>query len=250
MGESFELIDKYVVVDYLGSGAYGCVCAALDVSSGCTGGVPADYPPANPSGARTDTMVAIKKCKLIFQSRTLAKRTLREIRLLRHLSHPNIIDLKRVLMPRHAATFNDMYLVFEMMETDLASIIRSQQPLTDSHVRHFIMQLLQACEYLHQNCVVHRDIKPRNILVNGDCSLRLADFGLSRTHSKLQDSRTVAMTEYVTTRWYRAPEILVGWGLYGSPIDMWAVGCVLCELVGRRPIFPGGDSKTQYVCCG
>jgi mitogen-activated protein kinase 1/3 len=202
--------------------------------------MPADYPPE-----AQEKMVAIKKCKLIFQSRTLAKRTLREIRLLRHLQHPNIIALKRVLMPRHAATFNDMYLVFEMMETDLASIIRSQQPLTDSHVRHFIMQLLQACAYMHSNSVVHRDIKPRNVLVNGDCTLRLADFGLSRTHSKLQDTRTVAMTEYVTTRWYRAPEILVGWGIYGSAIDLWAVGCVLAELIGRAPLFPGGDSKTQ-----
>jgi len=192
------------------------------------------------------SVVAIKKCKSIFSSKTLAKRTLREARLLRLLNnHPNIIKLIRVLMPRYTTTFNALYLEFEMMETDLASIIRSAQTLTDEHVRHFSVQLLRACDFLHKNDIVHRDIKPRNILVNGDCTLRVADFGLARVHTPSDDANTVAMTAYVTTRWYRSPEILVGWGRYGAGIDMWAVGCVIVELVGRVPFFPGSDSKKQ-----
>ena len=230
-GESFELPETYSVVDYLGSGAYGCVAAANYTEHG---------------ESRVSRVVAIKKCKNIFSSRTLAKRTLREMRLLRVLSnHPNIIKLMLVLLPRYTTTFNSLYLVFEMMETDLASIIRSTQLLTDDHVRYFSVQLLRACDFLHQNHIVHRDIKPRNILVNGDCTLRLADFGLGRIHNPDDDSCTVPMTSYVTTRWYRAPEILVGWEHYDASIDMWAVGCVLAELVGRVPMFPGNDSKKQ-----
>jgi len=231
IGESFELPETFNVVDYLGSGAYGTVCAA-----GCSEMIENNEP----------CIVAIKKCKNIFSSKTLVKRTLREARLLRVLSnHPNIIKLIRVLMPRYTSTFNSLYLVFQMMETDLASIIRSAQQLTDEHVRYFSVQLLRACDFLHHNDIVHRDIKPRNILVNGDCTLRVADFGLGRVHTPNDDSNTVAMTAYVTTRWYRAPEILVGWGKYGVGIDMWAVGCVIAELVGRVPFFPGGDSKKQ-----
>ena len=135
------------------------------------------------------------------------------------------------------------------MESDLASIIRSSQPLNDRHIHYFISQLLSALQYLHVNNIVHRDIKPRNILVNSDCLLKLADFGLARYYNEnINDSKIMAMTEYVTTRWYRAPEILVGWQKYSSAIDIWAVGCIVAELIGRTPILPGCDSRSQIDC--
>jgi serine/threonine protein kinase len=139
MGEDFELPSKFKVVDFLGSGAYGVVCAVYDRNENC--------------------VVAIKKCKKIFQSRTLAKRTLREIRILRQLNHLNIVQIKSILEPRNLATFSELYIVFEIMETDLAQIIRSTQSLKDEHVQYFTYQLLCALEYLHAESIVHRDIK-------------------------------------------------------------------------------------------
>ena len=124
---------EYTVVDFLGQGAYGCVCAVRDSSS--------------------STLVAVKKCKSIFQSRTLAKRTLREVRLLRLLVHPNIVRLRKVIQPRFEKTFSSLYLVFDLMETDLASIIRSTQPLSDRHVQYFTLQLLRGCKHMHENMV-------------------------------------------------------------------------------------------------
>lgn len=121
-------------------------------------------------------------------------------------------------------------------------------------------------EYLHSLNIVHRDLKPRNLLVNGNCMLKVhshqyvtlhhvdtkrafdqvADFGLARIYDDISNNKTmVPMTEYVTTRWYRAPEILVGWSKYSAAVDMWAVGTILAELLGRSPIFPGGDSVMQ-----
>lgn len=130
MGEPFELeTGRFAVIDYLGSGAYGVVSAVEDRMQHC--------------------IVAIKKCKKIFTSRTLAKRTLREIRLLRHFNHENIIKLKTVLPPKDISLFSEMYLVFELMETDLAQIIRSPQKIQDQHVQFFTFQLLQAMQYLH-----------------------------------------------------------------------------------------------------
>ena len=139
MGESFDLSSKFKVVDYLGSGAYGMVCAVHDY--------------------KKNEVVAIKKCKKIFQSRTLAKRTLREMRLLRHFQHDNIVKLKTILKPEDMINFSDIYLVFELMDTDLAQVIRSSQPLKQQHIQYFMYQLLCAMEYLHSRNVVHRDIK-------------------------------------------------------------------------------------------
>lgn len=139
MGETFELETKYKVMDYLGAGAYGMVCAVQDTED--------------------SVVVAIKKCKKVFQSRTLAKRTLREMRLLRQFSHENIVKLKTILMPTDIRFYNDLYLVFEIMDTDLAQIIRSPQPLKEQHTQYFIYQLLRALEYLHSKNIVHRDIK-------------------------------------------------------------------------------------------
>eukprot|EP01035_Chromulina_nebulosa_P023690 gene23690-30722_t len=226
MGEAFELESpRYKVMDYLGSGAYGVVCAVQDNSD--------------------NAIVAIKKCKKIFQSRTLAKRTLREVRLLRHFNHENIVKLRTLLPPTNPFDFTELYLVFELMETDLAQVIRSPQSLKDQHVQYFAYQLIRALQYLHSENIVHRDIKPRNILVNSNCLLKLADFGLARIYKPGNDDTIVAITDYVTTRWYRAPEILVGWPCYTTAVDMWAVGCVISELIHRSPLFPGSDAMKQ-----
>ncbi|KAJ1405777.1 kinase-like domain-containing protein [Ochromonadaceae sp. CCMP2298] len=225
MGEIFELEPRYKVVDYLGSGAYGTVCAVRDSTA--------------------DHTVAIKKCKKIFSSRTLAKRTLREIRLLRMFSHENIVTLNSLLQPTDVTCFSDLYLVFEIMDTDLAQIIRSPQELKEQHVQYFAHQLLQALSYIHSKNIVHRDIKPRNILINADCSLKLADFGLARMYKNEGPERITAITDYVTTRWYRAPEVIVGWTSYTSAVDMWAVGCIVAELISRTPLFPGENTLKQ-----
>jgi serine/threonine protein kinase len=129
---------EYRLLEYLGSGAYGTVCSAQNLS--------------------TLEKIAIKKCKNVFKSRTIAKRTLREIRILRHLSHPNIIQLKG-LLPTSDPTNNDIFLLFELMDTDLSQIIRSPQDLCVDHVQYFMYQLFSAVAYLHEGNVVHRDIK-------------------------------------------------------------------------------------------
>ena len=138
-GEKFEFDARYKVTEYLGAGAYGVVCAAEDL--------------------QTLETVAIKKCKKIFQSRTLAKRTLRELRLLRLLRHDNVIQIKTIIQPHDPNAFSEMYIVFEIMETDLAQIIRSTQPLKDQHIQYFMHQIMLALEYLHGLCILHRDLK-------------------------------------------------------------------------------------------
>jgi serine/threonine protein kinase len=187
MGEVFEIDTRYQVVDYLGAGAYGIVVAAKDKV--------------------TNEMFAIKKCKNIFQSRTLAKRTLREIRLLRLIHSQgqvhNIIRILSIIVPKNIEYFSDIHVCFELMETDLAQVIRSPQILREQHVLCFAYQLLKGLEFLHSCNIVHRDLKPRNLLVNGDCHLKIADFGLARVYDAKSNSKVVMMTEYVTTRWYR-----------------------------------------------
>ena len=108
-----------------------------------------------------------------------------------------------------------------------------------------MLQLFQGLRYLHSSNIVHRDLKPRNLLVNSNCKLKIADFGLARVSSPSNESTTVPMTDYITTRWYRAPEVIVGWSNYTSAIDIWASGTILAELLGREPLFPGIDSINQ-----
>src|ERR1044072_8255853 len=127
------------------------------------------------------------------------------------------------------------------MECDLAAIIRSGQPLTDAHFQSFIYQILCGLKYIHSANVLHRDLKPGNLLVNANCELKICDFGLART--KGVDNQL--MTEYVVTRWYRAPELLLGSDNYGASIDVWSVGCIFAEILGRKPIFPGTDPLNQ-----
>ncbi|XP_004492784.1 mitogen-activated protein kinase homolog MMK2 [Cicer arietinum] len=220
-GNLFEVSNKYVPpIRPVGRGAYGIVCAAVN--------------------AETREEVAIKKIGNAFDNRIDAKRTLREIKLLRHMDHINVITLKDIIRPPLMEDFNDVYIIYELMDTDLHQIIHSNQPLTNDHCRYLLCQLLRGLKYVHSANVLHRDLKPSNLLLNSNCHLKIADFGLARTTSE-----TDFMTEYVVTRWYRAPELLLNCSEYTAAIDIWSVGCILGEIMTRQPLFPGKDYVHQ-----
>lgn len=130
------------------------------------------------------------------------------------------------------------------MDTDLHQVIGSPQPLTDDHCQYFIYQLLRGLKYIHSANVLHRDLKPSNILLNGNCDLKICDFGLARAAAP-DANHNGFMTEYVATRWYRAPEIMLSWKEYTKAIDMWSVGCIFAEVLSRKPLFPGRDYLHQ-----
>ncbi|XP_027080013.1 mitogen-activated protein kinase homolog MMK2-like [Coffea eugenioides] len=220
-GILFEVSNKYVPpIRPIGRGAYGLVCAAVN--------------------AHTAEEVAIKKIGNAFDNRVDAKRTLREIKLLRHMDHENVIAIKDIIKPPNREAFNDVYVVYELMDTDLHQIIRSDQELTDDHSQYFLYQLLRGLKYVHSANVLHRDLKPSNLFLNANCDLKIGDFGLARTTSE-----TDFMTEYVVTRWYRAPELLLNCSEYTAAIDIWSVGCIFGEIMTREPLFPGRDYVHQ-----
>ncbi|KAF7343073.1 Mitogen-activated protein kinase [Mycena venus] len=143
--------------------------------------------------------------------------------------------------------FNEVYLVLELMETDLHRVIRTQE-LSDDHCQYFIYQTLRALKAVHSADVLHRDLNPSNLLVNANCDLKLCDFGLARSARpppNFAEDNNLFMTEYVTTRWYRAPEVMLTFKEYTRAIDMWSVGCVLAELLSGKPLFPGRDYHHQ-----
>ncbi|ERM95719.1 mitogen-activated protein kinase homolog NTF6 [Amborella trichopoda] len=221
LGNLFEVSSKYVPpIQPIGRGAYGIVCCARN--------------------SETNEEVAIKKIGNAFDNRIDAKRTLREIKLLRHLDHDNIIQIKDIIRPPQRENFNDVYIVYELMDTDLHQIIRSNQCLTDDHCQYFMYQLLRGLKYIHSANILHRDLKPSNLLLNANCDLKICDFGLARTTSE-----TDFMTEYVVTRWYRAPELLLNCSEYTAAIDIWSVGCIFMEIMKREPLFPGKDYVQQ-----
>ncbi|XP_053909007.1 mitogen-activated protein kinase 7 isoform X2 [Cuculus canorus] len=125
------------------------------------------------------------------------------------------------------------------MESDLHQIIHSSQPLTLEHVRYFLYQLLRGLKYIHSANVLHRDLKPSNLLVNENCELKIGDFGMARGLGSDPDHSKAFLTEYVATRWYRAPELLLSLHRYSRAIDVWSVGCIFAEMLGRRQLFPG-----------
>jgi mitogen-activated protein kinase 7 len=133
------------------------------------------------------------------------------------------------------------------MEADLHAIIRSKQPLSDQHYQFFIYQICRGIgnslglKYIHSAEVLHRDLKPGNLLVNADCELKICDFGLARGVLQSPQQNGGFLTEYVATRWYRAPELMLSFRSYSKAIDMWSVGCILAELIGGQPLFRGRD---------
>ena len=229
-----HVLKKYDIQQKLGKGAYGIVWKSVE--------------------RKTGRVVALKKIFDAFQNATDAQRTFREIMFLQEISsHGNIIRLLNVL---RAHNDRDIYLVFEYMETDLHAAIRANI-LMDVHRRYIMYQLLRALKYLHTAQLLHRDIKPSNVLLSSDCYVKLADFGLARSVAQLNEMEQKAkkrsqqhhqgaiLTDYVATRWYRAPEILLGSTKYTHGVDMWSVGCILAELLGGRPLFPGTSTMNQ-----
>lgn len=222
LGTTFECPDRYSLIRPIGQGAYGIVCSAQD--------------------AFTGQEVAIKKIAGVADNVTDCKRTLREMRLLRHFNHDNVIAIKDVYIPAaDGPNFKDVYTVSELMDTDLHQIITSNQGLTDEHCQYFTYQILRALKHIHSANVLHRDLKPSNILLNGNCDLKICDFGLARVNPEQQGN----LTAYVATRWYRAPEIVLSWREYTNAVDMWSVGCILGEILRRKPLFPGQDYLKQ-----
>eukprot|EP00931_Biecheleriopsis_adriatica_P108193 TRINITY_DN82532_c0_g1_i1.p1 TRINITY_DN82532_c0_g1~~TRINITY_DN82532_c0_g1_i1.p1 ORF type:complete len:402 (-),score=54.51 TRINITY_DN82532_c0_g1_i1:53-1258(-) len=223
LGSTFQAPKRFTVLEAVGQGAYGVVCSAKDDNTGDT--------------------VAIKKIESAFDDITFAKRTLRELKILRHLQHENLIDIRYVFLPGLKSNFEDIYVISELMETDLASILKSPQPLSDEHCQFFIYQILRGLKFVHSAGVIHRDLKPRNLLVNSNCDLKICDYGLARLSLTGGDFRP--LTEYVCTRWYRAPEVLCSWADYGPAIDMWSVGCIFAEMLRRKPLLPGKNTQHQ-----
>ncbi|KAL0797929.1 hypothetical protein Bca101_053103 [Brassica carinata] len=217
--------NRYEVQEVVGKGSYGVVASALDTHTG--------------------EKVAIKKINDVFDHVSDATRILREIKLLRLLRHPDVVEIKHIMLPPSRREFRDIYVVFELMESDLHQVIKANDDLTPEHYQFFLYQLLRGLKYVHAANVFHRDLKPKNILANADCKLKICDFGLARV--SFNDAPTaIFWTDYVATRWYRAPELCGSFfSKYTPAIDIWSVGCIFAEMLLGKPLFPGKNVVHQ-----
>ncbi|EJD54606.1 hypothetical protein AURDEDRAFT_179722 [Auricularia subglabra TFB-10046 SS5] len=208
------VLDRYVDLVAVGAGAFGHVCSAHDRQAG--------------------TLVAIKKIANVFRNQHSSKRVYRELTLLMHLTHDNIIHLYNIFI---SPSSEHIYLVTELMGTDLQRLLASRR-LDRPYVQYFTYQILRGLKFLHSAGVVHRDLKPSNILINQNGSLKIGDFGLARSEGP-------RMTGSISTPYYRAPEIMLSVPLYGTSVDIWSMGCVLAEMLEGSPLFPVQSSFQQ-----
>ncbi|KAE8894740.1 Extracellular signal-regulated kinase 1 [Phytophthora fragariae] len=218
----FEIPASFEYVKTIGSGAYGVVISATD--------------------GRTGKTVAVKNIQRAFDDLTDAKRIVREIKLMRHLDHKCVLGVEDIFEPVALDKFEDVYIVSQLMATDMHRVIYSRHALSDEHIAFFMYQMLCAMKYVHSANVIHRDLKPSNVLVNANCELKICDFGLARG---VFPEEELELTEYVVTRWYRAPEIMLGCMKYTREVDVWSMGCIFAEMMSRKPLFPGQDYIDQ-----
>lgn len=212
-------MNRYTVTKQLGDGTYGSVLKAVN--------------------RQTGEVTAIKKMKKKFYTWEECMQ-LREVKSLKKLNHPNIVKLREVIREN-----DELFFVFEYMEGNLYELMKKRdRHFPESHIRNIMYQIFQGLSFMHKNGFFHRDIKPENMLVKGDV-VKVADFGLAR-----EIRSKPPFTDYVSTRWYRAPEVLLRSSNYNSPIDQWAMGGILAELYTLRPLFPGSSEADEiYKIC-
>ncbi len=223
--EVLHLPLRYKPGEIIGVGAYGIIISAVDTQN-------------------NNQVVAIKKLKRISDIIDL-KRIAREILIMKYCQHENIIPLLDVIIhlnkDKNMNKVADVYLVMEKMDSDLQKIIASKQELSDEHYQFILYQMLRALYFLHSANIIHRDFKPSNVLINEDCTVKLCDFGMSRGIKE----ENVLLTEYVVTRYYRAPEVMLSSHHYSKKIDVWSVGCAFAELLSKKYLFPGENYISQ-----
>ncbi|KAJ5118940.1 mitogen-activated protein kinase Hog1 [Penicillium atrosanguineum] len=214
VGVNFELTARYSEPQPVELDAFGLMCSAKDSIS--------------------HQLVAIKKLAKPFGSAMLAKQALRELKLSTHLQHENIIGLVDVFI----SPKEDLYIVTELMWTNLQRII-GKGPIDNDFSKYFLYQIMRGLKYVHSAGIIHRDLKPSSILINENCDLRIGDFG----HARLRDHQ---MTGYVSTRYYRAPEIMLTWQEYTEKVDIWSTGCIFAEMLRGVPLFPATSHADQF----
>lgn len=209
-------MEQYERLEKVGEGTYGIVYKAQD-SAG--------------------EIFALKTIRLEAEDEGIPSTAIREISLLKELQHPNIVRLCDVIHTERKLT-----LVFEFLDQDLKKLLdMCDGGLDPATTKSFLYQLLRGVAYCHQHRVLHRDLKPQNLLINREGALKLADFGLARAFGIPVRS----YTHEVVTLWYRAPDVLMGSRKYSTPVDIWSVGCIFAELVEGRPLFPGQNDADQ-----
>ncbi|NP_001154935.1 cyclin dependent kinase 2 isoform 2 [Nasonia vitripennis] len=210
-------MDNFYKIEKIGEGTYGVVYKAKDKITG--------------------KLVALKKIRLETESEGVPSTAIREISLLKELTHENVIQLLDVVQGDKY-----LYLVFEFLQQDLKKLLDSLKTgLSPQLVKSYLWQLLKAIAFCHVNRILHRDLKPQNLLVDQEGYLKLADFGLARSFGV--PVRT--FTHEVVTLWYRAPEILLGTKLYSTAVDVWSLGCIFAEMATKRALFPGDSEIDQ-----
>lgn len=209
--------DRYEKQIRIGEGTYGIVYKAKDL--------------------QTSEIVALKKIRLENEDEGVPSTAIREISLLKECDHPNIVKLKNIVFEK-----DNLFLIFEYLDFDLKKFMDKQTtPLPQNLVKIFLFQMVNAIAYCHSQRILHRDLKPQNLLIDQDNNLKLADFGLARTY--FLPIRTY--THEVITLWYRAPEILLGQKVYTGNVDIWSAGCIFYEMAQKKPLFCGDSEIDQ-----
>ena len=216
--------NKYEVLGIVGEGAYGIVYKCLNKV--------------------TNKYVAVKKFKET-QDKLVQKTMKRELAMLQMLRHENVVEFQESFVSK-----GNFFLVFEYVEKNLLEVLEeSPHGLSPKLIRSLVYQMCKAVAYLHKNNMIHRDVKPENLLIDENLNLKLCDFGFARKVKLNKNNNNIdTMTDYVATRWYRSPELLLSGGIYGPEVDYWAIGCIMGELADGNPMFPGEDEVDQLDC--